>query len=282
MSETMSLRIFADKEIIRMKRLLSLVVASGMASALMAQSEPSTFKAPSAMKPLGTTYAMRPQQLQPQLMTSPSLSVAPATTLPARSQRKPAEKPATPKEEESDSIRWYPTPYSTYYNNGPLHEGLNMSLDMSAFATFGKHAKGGGFGQRLTATWLQSLGKRGWVAAGGYINHLNWRGDSYTSGGLTAEVGYQFDDHWSAYVYGQKSLVNQGGTYAGYAPYGRGFYGWGYAPFMGNDLGDKLGAAVRWTPNPTFSVELSVEKNWYPKSTNGYWGQYNYPMPQNN
>lgn len=266
---------------IRMKRLLSLVVASGMASALMAQSEWSAFKTPTSMKPLGSTYAMRPQPMQPQLMASPSLSMAPAATLPARSQRKEAEKPDT-HEEESDTTRWYPTPYSTYYNYGPLHEGLNVSLDMSAFATFGKHAKGGGFGQRLNATWLQSLGKRGWVAAGGYINHLNWRGDSYTSGGLTAELGYQFDDHWSAYIYGQKSLVNQGGRYAGLSPYGRGFCGWGYSPFLGNDLGDKLGAAVRWTPNPTFSVEVSVEKDWYPKGNAGYWGQYNYPMPQNN
>ncbi len=281
MGETKSLCIFAAKERIRMKRFLSLVVATSMASTLMAQSELSTFKTPSAMKPLSSAYAIRPQAMQPQLMASPSLSMAAAPNVPARSQRKQAEQHAT-HEEELDSVRWYPTPHSTYYNYGPLHEGLNVSLDMSAFATFGKHAKGGGFGQRLTATWLQSLGKHGWVAAGGYINHMNWRGDNYTSGGLTAEVGYQFDDHWSAYVYGQKSLVNQGGRYAGLPPYGLGCYGWGYSPFFNNDLGDKLGAAVRWTPNPTLSIEVSVEKNWYPKSNAGYWGQYNYPMPQNN
>ncbi len=264
-----------------MKRLVSLAVASSMAVALMAQSDAAAFKTPSAMKPVGSAYAMRPQTLQPQLSASPSLSVAPATGIAAGSRRKNEEKPV-PHEEENDSTKWYPTPYSTYYNYGPLHEGLNVSLDLSAFATFGKHAKGGGFGQRLTATWLQTLGKRGWVAVGGYINHMNWRGDHYTGGGLTAEAGYQFDEHWSAYVYGQKSLVNQGGYHTGYAPYGCGYYGWGCLPFMGNDLGDKLGAAVRWTPNRTFSVELSVEKNWYPKSTTGYWGQYNYPMPLNN
>lgn len=266
---------------IRMKRLLSLVAIFGMTSALMAQSELSTFKTPSAMKPIGSTYSMRTQPMRPQLMASPSLSLAPTANVPPHNQQK-QDAEQDPHAEKSDSTRWYPTPYSTYYNYGPLHEGLNVSLDLSAFATFGKHAKGGGFGQRLTATWLQSLGKRGWVAAGGYINHLNWRGDSYTSGGLTAEVGYQFNDHWSAYIYGQKSLVNQGGRYMGLSPYGRGFYGWGYSPYLGNDLGDKLGAAVRWTPNPTFSVELSVEKNWYPKGTADYWGQYNYPMPQNN
>lgn len=243
-----------------------------MVSALMAQSDQSAFKTPSAMKPFGSSYAMQPQPLRPQLAASSSLSVAPTANVTARSQQKPDEKPAAC-EQENDSVRWYPPPYSTYYNYGPLHEGLNVSLDMSAFATFGKHAKGGGFGQRLTATWLQSLGKHGWVSAGGYINHLNWRGNSYTSGGLMAEVGYQFNEHWSAYVYGQKSLVNQGGIHAGLSPYGLGYYGWGYSPLMGNDLGDKLGAAVRWTPNRTFSVELSVEKNWYPKGTDNYWGQ---------
>lgn len=219
--------------------------------------------------------------MQPQLMTSPSTSLATAVGVPATPKRKADPKPAA-EVEENDSTVWYPTPYSTYYNNCPLHEGLNVSLDLSAFATFGKHAHGGGFGQRLAASWLQPLGKRGWVAGGGYINHINWNGDSYTSGGLTAELGYQFNDHWAAYVYGQKSLVNQGATYMGYSPYHRGLYGWGCLPYLNNEMGDKLGAAVRWTPNKTFSLEISVEKNWYPKGSNGYWDQYNYPTPHNN
>ena len=95
-------------------------------------------------------------------------------------------------------------------------------------------------------------------------------------------MGYQFNDHWAAYVYGQKSLVNQGTTYMGYSPYHRGLYGWGCLPYLNNEMGDKLGAAVRWTPNKTFSLEISVEKNWYPKGSNGYWDQYNYPTPHNN
>ncbi len=264
-----------------MKRIASFVVASCMTSALMAQTELSSFKTPSAMKPIGTAYQLQPQPMQPQLMTSPSTSLATTVGVPAATKRKADPKPAA-EVEENDSTVWYPTPYSTYYNNGPLHEGLNVSLDLSAFATFGKHAHGGGFGQRLAASWLQPLGKRGWVAGGGYINHINWNGDSYTSGGLTAELGYQFNDHWAAYVYGQKSLVNQGASYMGYSPYHRGLYGWGCLPYLNNEMGDKLGAAVRWTPNKTFSLEISVEKNWYPKGSNGYWDQYNYPIPHNN
>lgn len=175
---------------------------------------------------------------------------------------------------------YYPTPLSSYRHYGWLHPGLNVSLGMSVFASFGKHApKGAGFGQNLSATWLQPLGKRGWMAVGGYVNHMNWSGNSYTSGGLTAELGYQFNEHWSAYVYGQKSVANSGLGYYGYG-YGRGLYD--LTPMMYNDLGDKLGVAVRWKPNPTLSVELQVEKNLYPTTTYGYPDRYkyNYPLPQ--
>lgn len=176
----------------------------------------------------------------------------------------------------------YPAPLSFYNNYGVLHQGLNVSLGMSIFATFGKNApKGAGFSQNLSATWLQPLGNRGWIAAGGYINHTNWSGNNYTSGGFHGQLGYQFNEHWAGYIYGQKNIVNDGLPFYGNS-YGRGVYG--YSPFLYNELGDKLGAAVRWTPNPTMSVELSVEKNWYPKSNWSYPDRYkyNYPVPQNN
>lgn len=173
-----------------------------------------------------------------------------------------------------------PTTLSGYAPYGSLHQGLNVSLGMSVFAQFGKHARGGaGFTQNLTATYLQPLGQRSWLAVGGYVDHTNWSGDSYTTGGLYAELGYRFNDHWAAYVYGRKAIVNQGlGAFAPH--YGLGMYG--HAPYMYDNLGDKLGAAVRWTPNPTLSIELSVEKNWYPRGTYGYNDKmkYNYPLPE--
>ncbi len=266
-----------------MKRTLSLMAAACMATALTAQTDRTTFKTPTAMRPVGSACGMQPQSLQPSLTATPSASLTATTGMTSAADRhRQADGPKAKHtgEEVSDSTVWYPTPYSTYYNYGPLHAGLNVSLDLSAFATFGKHAKGGGFGQRLTAAWLQPLGRNGWVAAGGYVNHLTWNGNHYTSGGLTAEVGYRFNDHWAAYVYGQKSLVNQGAAYGGYPLCGRGLGAWGYSPYMmGCELGDRLGAAVRWTPNPTFSVEISVEKGWAPKGTGNYWGQHNYPTP---
>lgn len=169
------------------------------------------------------------------------------------------------------------------YAYGGLHHGLNASVNFSVMAAFGKHApQGVGFAQQLNATYLAPLGKRGWLAAGGYLQHLNWDGANITSGGLYAELGYRFNEHWAAYVYGQKSLVNNGlKGYPAYYASGMGYYGRGFGyygtPYY-NNIGDKIGAAIRWTPNPTFSVQLSVEKNWYP-SGNYYEKQYDYPVP---
>ena len=166
---------------------------------------------------------------------------------------------------------------------GSLHRGLNASIDFSVMAAFGKHAPhGAGFAQQINATYLAPLGKHGWLATGGYLQHLNWDGANVTSGGLYAELGYRFNDHWAAYVYGQKSLVNSGlKSYPAYYASGMGYYGRGFdfygTPYY-NNIGDKIGAAIRWTPNPTFSLQLSVEKNWYP-SGNYYGKQYDYPVP---
>ncbi len=170
-------------------------------------------------------------------------------------------------------------PYA--YSYGGLHPGLNASLDLSVFSEFGKNARrGAGFTQSLSATYLSPLGRRSWLAVGGDVSHINWSGDSYATGGLHAELGYIFNDHWSASLYGRKSIVNNGlGSY-GYG-FGRGMYPYG-SPYLYNGLGDKLGAAVRWTPNPSLSLEVSVEKDWYPTPGNNYPDryQYNYPVPK--
>ncbi len=151
--------------------------------------------------------------------------------------------------QETDSASAAPAGYWDY---GGLHKGLNVSLGMSVFAQFGKHARhGAGFTQTIDAIYLQPLGKRAWLAVGGYIHHTNWSGDSYTTGGLYGELGYQFDEHWSAYIYGQKSLVNNGFDDG----YGMGYGYYGMYGMPGYDCGDKLGAAVRWTPNHKYTKQ---------------------------
>ena len=161
-------------------------------------------------------------------------------------------------------------------SQSPLHQGLNASVSLSVMAGFGKGApKGAGFAQNVTATYVAPLGKRSWLAVGGYINHLNWDGMNVTNGGLYGELGYQFNDHLSGYIYGQKSVVNSGlngyGGYYGYPGYWGGYGAWDYYDsYPGyNAFGDKLGAALRWTPNHNFSLQISVEKNWWPKPTSG-------------
>ncbi len=226
-------------------------------------------------QPMNGGYLMSPVTAKAQPSSSGYSPSAETTTQAPRDTTYYGVAGKLPDEEEYNA---YPAPLSTYYNGGWLHQGLNVSLDLSVFAEFGKNARSGaGFGQRLTATWLQPLGKRAWLAAGGYVNHVNWDGASITSGGLYGELGYQFNEHWAGYVYGQKSIVNSGLN--GVGPYyymGRGLYG--MSPMMYNQIGDKLGAALRWTPNRTFSLEVSVERNWYPNNHSYYYS----PMPSAN
>lgn len=188
-----------------------------------------------------------------------------------------------PREESNGSNNeTSPSTISEGASKGQFH----ASVDLSVMAGFGKGAPhGAGFAQNVDAWYTTPLGKKGWLTAGGYLNHLNWDGINATGGGLYAELGYQFNDHWAAYVYGQKSLVNNGvGGYGYYGyPYYNGYCGnpfyssWGYGNYLGyNPFGDKFGAAVRWTPNHNFTLEISVEKDWYPSSSRTSVG-YRYP-----
>ena len=176
-----------------------------------------------------------------------------------------------------------------------LHQGLNVKLGLSAFATFGKHAShGGGFGQSLSATWLQPVNDKLWVAAGGRINNIVYGGDSYRDGSLYLMAGYRFNERWSAYVYAEKNITNNHGPRFRYDGYG--FYNPLMSPYSCDPLGarwggvlpydmmaaDRIGAAVRYNFSPTFSMEVSVEGVW-PKYNNTFGNpyQYNYPVREN-
>ena len=62
--------------------------------------------------------------------------------------------------------------------------------------------------------------------------------------GLSAVLGYKFNDRWEAYLYGQKSLMRPKVP----LPY-----------YNMMDLGDRLGAALKYNFSPSFYIELSVE-----------------------
>ena len=128
-----------------------------------------------------------------------------------------------------------------------LHEGLNLNLGLSVFAQFGKHSYSGvGFTQDLSALYVKPITNRLSLAVGGYLSNINWARNSYRDAGLSAIVGYRFDDHWEAFVYGQKSLTDKRRM--------------PYCLWDMQELGDRIGASVRYNVNPTMSIEVSVER----------------------
>ena len=148
--------------------------------------------------------------------------------------------------------RWYGM-YPIYpgigWGNWKLHKGLNMKLGASVFAQFGKHAHHrDDFLQNISVMYAIPITNNLSFAAGGYFNSTYWGHDTYRDAGLSAVLGYRFDDHWEAYLYGQKSLV--GSIYIPYPLYDM------------NALGDRIGAAVKYNFNKNFSITLSIEKEW--------------------
>lgn len=177
-----------------------------------------------------------------------------------------------------------------------LHQGLNVNVGASAFATFGHNVPHrGGLSQTMNALYLTPLTKDGrlWLGAGGYINHLNWGSDQYADAGLYGILDYRIDSHWEAYVYGQLSLHSTNGTYNpwgyGYGPYS-GYYNpytFAYDPVCGS-MGygmrapgaNVIGGGVTYH-RKNFSLGISVENDWYPAPhTLRYFDQYNYPVPK--
>lgn len=133
-----------------------------------------------------------------------------------------------------------------------LHQGLNASLSASVFAQFGKKAnRGAGFAQSISAMYATPLTPRLSLAVGGYLNNVYWSHAPMRDAGLSAVMGYRFDDHWEAYLYGQKSLVESRNIPLPLYDMGA--------------LGDRIGAAVRYQVNPSFSIGVSVEHNSRPK-----------------
>lgn len=142
-------------------------------------------------------------------------------------------------------------PYNMWWglDTWQLHKGLNLNVGASVFASFGKGApKGAGFSQNLSLMYAMPLSKRISLAVGGWVSNAYWAHDRYTDAGLSAVLGYKFDEHWEAYVYGHKSLVNKPVPYNFYTM---------------QELGDRIGAAVKYNFSPNFSIQVSVEAGDY-------------------
>ena len=144
------------------------------------------------------------------------------------------------------NYNYYPYYFGDPWSNWRLHEGLNLSLGASIFSQFGKHAYGGvGFAQNLSVQYATALTSRLSIAVGGYLENMYWANTTFRDAGMTAVLGYKFNEQWEGYVYGQKSIVTNAPI-----PY--------YLQDL-NEMGDRIGAALRYNITPNISVQMSVE-----------------------
>lgn len=146
-------------------------------------------------------------------------------------------------------------PYSIGYYSWPtwdLHKGLNASLGMSVFSTFGSGNtwSGAGFTESASLMYAMPLGKKFSLAVGGYIKNTSWAHDSYRSAGLSAILNYQVNERLNVYAYGQKSLIS-----SKHIPLPL----WDMA-----DMADRIGVGAEYKFSPSFSMGISVDYSRYP------------------
>ncbi len=158
------------------------------------------------------------------------------------------------------SHRWWYHPLCYGGFGWDLHEGLNINLSLSAFTSFGKNSFSG-TAERIAAVYAKPINKKLSFAIGGYLNNINSGIGSYREGGLTAILDYRFNDHWEAYIYGQKSIVNSGDSRFHHGMYNPLYYNM-CTPF--DNIGDRIGAGVRYHFNESTYLEVQVDWSRYP------------------
>lgn len=137
-----------------------------------------------------------------------------------------------------------PMSYMGWYD-WQLHKGMNLSIGANVFTSFGKGWKGTGFGQNVSGMYALPLTEKLSLAIGGYFHNAYWSNYTVREAGLSAVLDYRFNEHWEGFVYAQKSLLNNK------IP----------MPVYDHDLGDRIGAAIRYHVNPSIWVQLSVEEH---------------------
>lgn len=160
------------------------------------------------------------------------------------------------------------------WNGWALHKGLNVQVGASVFAEFGKGAhRGAGFQENISLLYAMPITNKLSLAVGGYLNNINYAGTNLYDAGLSAVLGYRFNEHWEAYIFAQKSLANNAARRMRYSLYD-GYYGGfgmgafgrnalGFSPYSMYDIGnigDRIGATLRYNFNPSFSMEVTIQK----------------------
>ena len=156
---------------------------------------------------------------------------------------------------------------------------LHAEVDISAFATFGKHAPHhGGFAQNIALGYNSAISRdvKLWVDAGAYLNNMFYGGDNYRDLGLYGTLGYSPNEHWDVYVYGQLTITNNYRNHWanrwGYSPmYGR-MAGYPFGPvsswmdsnFINRQAGaNVIGAGATYHINKSMSIGINVDVAWY-------------------
>ena len=144
-------------------------------------------------------------------------------------------------------LPWYMGTYGTMWN---LHEGFNAQLGMSLMAGLGKHAPSGvGFGQTANLAYAMPLGKGFSVAAGLYLQNMDWGAYSQRDVGLSAVLGYQINDIVSVYAYGTKSFMpNREPSVMA-------------SPFYPDNFRDRIGAMAEFKIGENAKISVSVERS---------------------
>ena len=167
-------------------------------------------------------------------------------------------------------IGLYPMMWGGLYN-WQLHEGINMNLGASVFASFGKNApRGAGFQQNVSLMYAVPVTDRLSLAFGGYLDNLTWQHENWRDVGLSAVLGYRFTDQLEGYLYGQKSLTPRPNLFRS-SYFSPSSPQWGirgnhllspsFYDFTG--MGDRIGAAFRYHFTPSFSIQVAVEQRIY-------------------
>lgn len=149
-------------------------------------------------------------------------------------------------------------PYMGGFWGWDIHEGLNVNLGVSAFTSFGKNSFSG-WGQNIATVYAKPINDKLSVAIGGYLNNYSTGRGAFRSAGITGVLNYRFNEHWEAFVYGQKAFYdNSMQLFDMYSPYSP--YGWGCSSLYNMGLlGDRIGAGVRWIPNESTSISVQFE-----------------------
>jgi len=141
------------------------------------------------------------------------------------------------------TLAYYPlsSPFFTGLSSWQLHAGVNASLSMSGIFS----RRGSGFSNTASLMYADTLTSRLSFAVGGYLSRLDWHGRAFTDAGLTALLNYRIDDNLEATLFVQKSVL----------PEKR------FIPMplvLREDIGDRIGAEVRYHFSPAFSMGVSV------------------------